>query len=128
MAAPNWAAASGLNVEFKSNNVALSTTSATVVLNNAASSGLSLKVVSLRATNEDGTNPCEITLTRNSADDGAGTAYDLASTIDVPADTAIDLITEDTPVALEEDSSLVATAENANDIVITVSYWEVSNV
>lgn len=124
MAAPNLL--NPTTITGETNHVALTDTSATVVLNNAASSGKLLKVVQLRVTNVDGTNAAAITLSRNTADDGAGTAYRLASTIDVPADAAIDLITGDAPVFLEEDQSLVATASAGNDLEVVVSYLDIS--
>lgn len=124
MAAPNLL--NPTTITLKTANVALSDTNPTVIVNNAASSGKAIKVISVRATNVDGTNNCDITLERHSADDGAGTGYALASTITVPADAAIDLITEDSMVGLEEDSSLVATASAGNDIEIVATYLEIS--
>jgi|GEM_PF-6596840 len=114
------------SVKLKTFNVALSTTSATSLLSNAASSGLALKVISCRAANVDGTANCDITLKRHSAAAGGGTGYALASTVTVPADAALDLITEDAPVGLEEDSSLFATASAGGDIEITGTYLEIS--
>lgn len=123
MAAPNIASLTTITGETAV--TALSTTGATVVLNNAAASGAALKVNFIRVTNVDGTNSATITLTYNSADDGAGTAYALASTVTVPADAAIDILTEG-PIYLEEDRSLVATASAANDLVVVVSYEDLS--
>lgn len=124
MAAPNQITAG--TVTLKTSNIALSSTSPTVIVNNAASSGKAMKVIQLRATNVDGSNNCDITLKRHSQDDGGGTGYALASTISVPADAALDLITENAPVGLEEDSSLVATASAENDIEVTATYYEIS--
>jgi VCBS repeat-containing protein len=105
---------------------ALSTTNATTVLNNAASSGKVFKVNSLVVANVDGATAADITITVNSADDGAGTAYALAKTISVPADASLIVIDKSTAVYLEEDRSIVATAGSANDLEIVISYEEIS--
>ena len=110
----------------KTTYAALSTTSATTVLNNAASSGKVFKVNSLVVANVDGATAADITITVNSADDGAGTAYALAKTISVPADASLIVIDKSTAVYLEEDRSIVATAGSANDLEIVISYDEIS--
>jgi len=110
----------------KTTYAALSTTSATTVLNNAASSGKVFKVNSLVVANVDGATAADITITVNSADDGAGTAYALAKTISVPADASLIVIDKSTAVYLEEDRSIVATAGSANDLEIVISYEEIS--
>lgn len=124
MAAPNLL--NPTSITLKTANVALTATTATTVVNNPATSGLVIKVISVRAANVDGSNNCDITLARHSQDDGGGTGYALASTVTVPADAAIDLVTEDAVVGLEEDSSLVATASAASDIEVTATYLEIS--
>ena len=110
----------------KTTYAALSTTSATTVLNNAASSGKVFKVNSLVVANVDGATAADITITGNSADDGAGTAYAVAKTISVPADASLIVIDKSTAVYLEEDRSIVATAGSANDLEIVISYEEIS--
>ena len=110
----------------KTTYAALSTTSATTVLNNAANSGKVFKVNSLVVANVDGATAADITITVNSADDGAGTAYALAKTISVPADASLIVIDKSTAVYLEEDRSIVATAGSANDLEIVISYEEIS--
>lgn len=111
----------------KSTATALSTTNATTVLNNPALSNKVLKVNLIRVTNVDGTVVAEITITYNSEDDGGGTAYALASTITVPADAAIDIITKESSFWLEEDKSIVATAGAANDLEVFISYEEMDD-
>jgi VCBS repeat-containing protein len=110
----------------KTTYAALSTTNATTVLNNAASSGKVFKVNSLVVANVDGATAADITITVNSADDGAGTAYALAKTISVPADASLIVIDKSTALYLEEDRSIVATAGSANDLEIVISYEEIS--
>jgi len=65
--------------------VALSTTSATTLLSNAASSGLVFKVDNIVVSNVTGKTAANVTVSVNSAASGGGTAYRLAYQISVPA-------------------------------------------
>jgi hypothetical protein len=98
----------------------------TVLLNNAASSGKALQVQSLYVANVDGTNPCDVTIEVHSQDDGAGTGYALCSTVSVPADATLVVVSKDSTVWLEEDRSIVVTPSASNDIEVVCSYLEIS--
>ena len=124
MAAPNIAQLG--TVTGKTATVALSTTSATAVVNNAASSGKCFRVVSLYVSNVDGTSAADISINVYSQDDIGGTAYALCSTVSVPADASLIVITKETPIYLEEDKSIGATAGTANDLVVVAAYEEIS--
>ena len=124
MAAPNIVDVG--TITGKTAYTALSSTSATTVLNNAASSGKVFKVNSLVVANVDGATAADITITVNSAASGGGTAYALAKTISVPADASLIVIDKSTALYLEEDKSIVATAGSANDLEIVISYEEIS--
>lgn len=105
-------------------NVALSSTSATSLLSNAAGSGRVLKVLSIIAANVDGTNAADITVARYSAAALGGTAFPVASTISVPADASLIVSDVTTPLVLAANTSLGATAGTSNAIVMTVTYQE----
>ena len=105
-------------------NVALSGTSATSLLSNAAGSGRVLKVLSIVAANVDGTNAADISVSRYSAAALGGTAFPIASTISVPADASLIVSDTTTPVVLAANTSLGATAGTSNAIVMTVTYQE----
>ena len=100
-------------------------TSASSLVNNAASSGKIFKINSLIIANIDGTNDADITVTlRNAA---GGTTYStLANTISVPADATLVVISKDTSVYLMEDMSLYIAASVAGDLSATCSYEEIS--
>ena len=104
----------------------MTTTSQTTILNNAASSGKVFKVNMIQIANVDGTNACDITIDVHSADDGAGTAYSLVSTVSVPADASLVALDKNTAIYLEEDMSITATAGTASDLEVIVSYEEIS--
>jgi hypothetical protein len=95
-------------------------TSATAIVSNSAGSNKVLKVNALYVSNVDGTTAYTITvdLYRSS------TAYRLASTITVPADASLDVISKS--IYLEEGDSLRLTANTASKLEAICSYEEIS--
>lgn len=124
MAAPNLLAPT--TITGKSVTVDLTTTSATSILSNAASSGKVFKVNSLYVANVDGVSNAEITINYYSAAALGGTATQICSTVVVPADATLVVIDKDAYVYLEENSSIGATAGTANDLKIVCSYEDIS--
>lgn len=124
MAAPNLVTVG--TITGKTTYTALSSTSATSVLSNAASSGKVFKVNSIVVSNVDGVAAAEISIAVNSAAAGGGTSYAIASTIAVPADASLIVVDKSTPIYLEEDKSIVATAGTAGDLEVVISYEEIS--
>jgi hypothetical protein len=110
----------------KSAVVDLTTTNATLVLENAAASNKVLKINSLVVSNVDGTNAADITISLYSEDNIGGTATQIVSTVSVPADASLVVIDKNTSIYLEEDKSIGATAGAANDLKVVVSYEEIS--
>jgi len=110
-----------------SSNTALSSTSVTSLVSNAASSGKVYKINSIVASNVDGTSAADITINvYSNATAGSGTAYAVASTISVPADATLIITDKTTSFYLLENQSIGAIAGSANDLVITAS-WEELN-
>ena len=100
-------------------------TSAASLVSNAASSGKIFKINSLIIANIDGSSSADITVTlRNAA--GSSTYSTLASTIAVPNDATLVVISKDTAIYLEEDMSLYVQASAAGDLSATCSYEEIS--
>ena len=124
MAAPNIVNVS--TITGKSFYLALSTTSATELVSNAASSGKVFKINMIQVTNVDGSNACDVTVDYHTQDDIGGTAYSLASTVSVPADASLVVLDKNTAIYLEEDRSISVTAGTANDLEVLVSYEEIS--
>jgi hypothetical protein len=110
----------------KTDTTSLTTTSATNILNNAASSGKVLRVTLVRAVNTDGSNAADISVSLYSAASLGGAQTELIQAKEVAINTNLDVITKDTPLYLEEDTSLGATASAANDIKMIVTYEEIS--
>jgi hypothetical protein len=124
MTAPNIVNVS--TITGKTDQIALSSTSATVLLSNAAASGKVVKVNMILVANVDGTNACDVTVDLHSAAAGGGTAFSIVSTASVPADSSLVALDKSTAIYLEEDMSLTVTAGTANDLEVIVSYEEIS--
>ena len=124
MAAPN--VVNVATITAKSALVALSSTSQTTLVSNAASSGKVFKINMIQVANVDGANACDVTVDMHSAAAGGGTAYSLVSTISVPADASLVALDKNTAIYLEEDRSVTATAGTAGDLEVIVSYEEIS--
>jgi hypothetical protein len=95
-------------------------TSATAIVSNSGGSGKVFKVNALYVSNVDGSAAADVTvdLYRSS------TAYPIASTISVPADATLDIMSK--AIYLEEGDSLRCTASASGDLVAVCSYEEIS--
>tara|TARA_R100000426_G_scaffold48062_1_gene35679 strand:+ start:43 stop:417 length:375 start_codon:yes stop_codon:yes gene_type:complete len=124
MSAPNIVNVA--TITGKSAVVDLSSTSATAVVSNAASSGKVFKINSILVANVDGSVAADITLAYYSQDDIGGTATELLKTVSVPQDSTLVAFDKNTSFYLEEDKSIGATASAANDLKVFVSYEEIS--
>lgn len=95
-------------------------TSATAIVTNSASSGKVFKVNALYISNVDGTNSATVNVDvyRSS------TAYHIAKTVTVPADSTLDVISKS--IYLEEGDALRLTASAGSDLEGVCSYEEIS--
>ena len=110
----------------KTNVVSLTTTNATLVVENPVSSNKVFKINSLVVSNVDGTNAADITISLYSEDNIGGTATQIVSTVSVPADASLVVIDKNTSIYLEEDKSIGATAGSASDLKVVCSFEEIS--
>ena len=124
MANPNIATAT--NVYAQNAQVSLTATTATLLVSNAASSGKVFLIDSIIVANVDGTNACDVTVTRFQSATNTGTAFPIASTIAVPADASIIIVGKDNAINLTEDESIYVTASAANDLVVDCNWKELS--
>lgn len=123
MAAPNLIGATTIN--GKTTGANLTTTSATTVLNNPASSGKCLKVNTLNVANY-GASAANVTLAWNNAANLSGTSFAIAGNISVPSGSTLNIIDKTSQYYLEENQSLGATAGTANALIVTCSYEDIS--
>lgn len=124
MAAPNIVNVA--TITAKTGNLTPANTTANVLLANAASSGKALKVNMIVAANVDGSAAFNTTVSLNSAADGSGTSFPIASTISVPPNASLIVSDKSTSFYLEENKSIVVTSSTASKIAYTVSYEELS--
>jgi len=119
MAAPNLINATTINGKLVGAN--LTTTSSTMVLNNASGSGKCLKINTLNVSNF-GNATAVIAITANLA----GTVYTIAGNISVPSNSILNIMDKTSQYYLEENHSISAAAGTANVLVVTCSYEDIS--
>ena len=124
MANPNIVNVSTIN--GNSASVSLSTTSATQLASNAASSGKVFKINSIVVSNTNGSSAANITINVYSAASMGGTAFPIASTISVPANATLIVTDKTTSFYLLENQSIGAVAGTANYLTVTASWEEIS--
>lgn len=119
MAAPNIV---GVTTITGKTAVLSVTTSPTAIVSNSAASGKVFKINSLIVSNIDGTNSADISIDfyRSS------TSYYLASTISIPSDATLIVISKDTAIYLEEGDSIRCLASANSDLQAVCSYEEIS--
>ena len=121
MAAPNLVNVT--SILGKTMGAALGTNTDTTIL--SCSANKVLKINSIIVANVDGTNSADLTV--KFQDSSASTAYRLASTVAVPADTTLVVIGKDSPIYLEESDEISAGASVASDLEIVISYEELDD-
>ena len=124
MANPNIVAVT--DIRGRTVVASLTTTNSTLVVENVAASGKVFKINSLIVSNVDGTNAADITINLFSEDNIGGTGTQIVSTVTVPANASLVVITKDTSIYLEEDRSIGATASAASDLKVVCSFEEIS--
>ena len=124
MAAPNIVNVT--SILGKTTYLTPANTTSNVLLANASGSGKVFKINTIVASNVDGTNAVDTTVSINTAAAGSGTSYPLVSTVSVPADASLIVVDKSTAFYLEENKSIVVTSGTSSKISYTVSYEEIS--
>lgn len=97
-------------------------TSPTTITENAAASGKIFKINSLIVSNDNGSNPVDV-----SAAIARGTAsYHFANAISVPANASIVIVAKENTIYLMEGDALKLTAGSSNAAQAICSYEEIS--
>ena len=123
MADPNIANTGTLKLDGSSGAI---TTSAQSVVDNAAASAKSVKIVSLYVTNIHASNSATVTAGRYSAASLGGTSYKIANTLTIPVGTTVVLIDENSPVYVKENQSF-GILGSANTTLEWVASYQVIN-
>jgi hypothetical protein len=111
-----------------------SSTSAVVLLPNAAASNTVFKINQIVAANVNGSSAVDTTVSiysngavaQGSAPSG-GTAYPIVSTVSVPADASLIVTDKTTAIYLMEGTSITVTSGTASGITYTISYEVISS-
>jgi hypothetical protein len=121
MAAPNIVNVA--TITGKTVGAALTTSSADIVTNSAASNKV-FKVNSIRVANVNGGASADVTV--GFYDASTTTTYRLAFTVNVPADASLVVLDKDAQIYLEEGDKITALASVNSFLEIVVSYEELS--
>jgi hypothetical protein len=124
MANPNLAAVT--SVYAANAQLLLTSTSATQLITNAASSGKVYLIDSIVVSNVDGTNAADISVVRFNSATNTGTAFPICSTVVVPADASLIVVGSDNKINLTENESIYVTASAANDLVVDANWKELA--
>jgi hypothetical protein len=106
-------------------STSLSTTSATSILSNAASSGKIFKLGSLVVSNTSA-SAVAVTINLYSAAALGGTGVPVAYQISVPANASLIVVDKTTPLYILEDKSIGAIAGTAGALAVTASWEEIN--
>ena len=120
MAAPNLINTSSIYGKTLGNGLTTSQTSQLTCATNKV-----LKINSIIVANKDGTNAADATVLFYDSNRGVG--YYLASTISVPADSTLVVLSKDTSIYLEESDRIDAFASATSDLDIIISYEEIDD-
>jgi hypothetical protein len=104
----------------KTTNSALTTTT-TSVLDNPTGLDRILKINSILVANIDGLEPADVTVSYGTTSSN----LPIASTITVPNDSTLVVLSKDTSIYVEEGAEIFASASSNNRLVITISYEEI---
>jgi len=124
MANPNLGSAS--NVYANNAALSLTTTSATQLVSNAASSGKVYLLDGITIANIDTANAVTVTVTLYQSATNTGTAFELCSTVSIPANAALIVVDKSQGVSLLENESIYVTAGTASKLKVNASWKELS--
>jgi hypothetical protein len=110
------------NCYFDNAQVQLTTTNATLLLSNAASSNEMLVIDSIVVANVDGVNACDVTLQRFPNATNTGTPTRIGRTITVPANSSIIITGSENGANLKENQSIYVTASAANRLEVDCNF------
>jgi len=107
-------------------SLSLTTTSATQLVSNAASSGKVFLLDGITICNIDTANAVTVTVTLYQSATNTGTAFELCSTVSIPANAALIVVDKSQGVSLLENESIYVTAGTASKLKVNASWKEIS--
>jgi hypothetical protein len=123
MASPNLISAN--LIIGKTSGILLSNTNEISVLENPASSGKCLKINTLNLANY-GSATTTVTVNFHNATGLGGSSFAITGNVSIPTASTMNIIDKTSQYYLDENTSIGAKASSAGNIVVTVSYEEIS--
>ena len=123
MASPNLISAN--LILGKTSGVLLANTNEISVLENPTSSGKCLKINTLNLANY-GSSATAVTVNFHNATSLGGNSFAITGNVSVPPSSTMNIIDKTSQYYLDENTSMGAKASSGQNIVITVSYEEIS--
>jgi len=125
MAAPNIVGIT--TITGKTNTLKLTGTSASILLTNAANSGQVFKVNNIIAANvAAGGTTTKLQVAYNPSATGVGTNFFIASNVGIASESTLVIIDKASAIYLEENASIVVTANVGNALDVTASFEVIS--
>lgn len=115
-----------ISIIGKTNNISLTSTNSTILLNNASNSNSVLKINTIIIANTDTSNAINFSLRSHQSANGSGVAFDIVPLVSVPAGCSVIALDRESYIYLEENQSLTIVAGAANKLRATISYEEIS--
>jgi len=107
-------------------SLSLTSTSATQLVSNAASSGKVYLIDGITVANIDTANAVTVTVALYQSATNTGTAYELCSTVSIPANASLIVVDKSQGVSLLEAESIYVTAGTASKLKVNASWKELS--
>lgn len=123
MASPNLISAN--LILGKTSGILLANTNEISVLENPTSSGKCLKINTLNLANY-GSATTSVTVNFHNATGLGGNSFAITGNVSVPSSSTMNIIDKTSQYYLDENTSIGAKAGSAGNIVVTVSYEEIS--
>jgi hypothetical protein len=124
MANPNLGSVA--NVYANNASLSLGTTAATQLVSNAASSGKVFLLDGITVANTDAANPVTVTVAVYQNATNGGTAFELCSTVAIPASASLIAVDKSQGVSLLENESIYITAGTSSKLKVNASWKELS--
>jgi hypothetical protein len=123
MASPNLISAN--LILGKTSGILLSNTNEISVLENPASSGKCLKINTLNLANY-GSSTTAVTVNFHNATGLGGSSFAITGNVSIPTASTMNIIDKTSQYYLDENTSIGAQASIGQNIVVTISYEEIS--
>jgi len=114
------------SIVFNNAATSLTTTAAVQLISNSSASGKVFMVDGINIANTDTVNAVTVSVATYTAATNTGTAYELCSTVSIPANASLIVVDKSQGVSLLEAQSIYVTAGTASKLKVNASWKELS--